>query len=478
MPLTLVGGTTGAIDFGLRTQIWPFMWANGREIKDVSGLNNHQKLQWNVAEKNLGIYKAMGAKWNIVIVRHKLDASVDWARLEKIIKKHKQAGLFVMFRLIEDPRVYDNLASDSDPGWGYNQKYYAWVHSLAMRFQADVKYYMIGNEVDHDLGHNLPKYKKTIVDYSQYAKLVRTARKAIKGVSPDLKVVDCGVSSFTLGLAVASKLKKEDNVFSAYQFWDKFKYDRLSAFGGLPWLVKMLGRENIKRRIRFAKDTYSDCKVFDAIQLHHYFSPDSLPQIMDWIKSNLSAAGCHPEIIATEIGYRVPFKKGKTWDGRSRNVADWEKYEPDEHAASLVKDFTILLENNVKHLLYWQARFHNDRSPTATLFHSDGDVNNFEVWPAGLAYKVFVKKIGNKAYKKEAILNKRELHEASFSSDVRLVIVWAEDEPVLLNGKDLLGVDAVFGMYGNKIEFSGKRQIKIGNKPVYLEWPVKPSVAN
>lgn len=457
-----------ATEFGLETQIWPHMWEHGLDEKNFEELNSHKKLQWETSEENLKVYKNLGVTWNVVVIRHSLKKTVDFKRLHRVIDEHKDAGVSVVFRLVEDPKVYGALSNNPNNVFEYNREYYNWVYSIADEFSDEVIYYLVGNEVDHDLGHNLPKYKKTIVSGGDYVKLLRTARAAIKDVSDKLKVVDHGVSSFTLGLAVADFINKKDGFDAAAKFWSNFRYQRKTDFNKRR-LKKLLVSEEIRHRINIAKATYLNCMYYDAVQIHHYFSPSVLPEIIRWIRMVMFESGCDTELIATEIGYRVPFKKGKGWAGRPKNVADWEKYSSVEHAEVLVKDMTILMSYGIDKILYWQARFHHDKNPTATLYQSTGVPMEFIIRPAGIAYKFFIYLMKNSSPVKQPIIGERDVTEYVFLSSDFISVIWADDYRYL-DLQKLPKIKYIYDVNGNSISFDKNTRLAISTTPLYIVW--------
>ncbi|MFK5893317.1 MAG: hypothetical protein QM504_08865 [Pseudomonadota bacterium] len=456
--------------FGLKTQIWEHMWVNGESIDAVKNINNHKKKQWNVSKGNLSKYSDLGATWNIIIVRHRLGDQLDFKRLHRIIDEHKVNGINVVFRLIEDPKVYKNFLGAPDKIFGYNRQYYRWVKALSAEFKNDVFYYLIGNEVDHDLGHNLPKYREVIINGDDYLKLVYTAKLALSARNNKFKVVDHGVSSFTLGLAVADFLKENYGLQRAANFWSAFHYQRQSGYFSKNRLQKMLESKKIRNRINIAKSTYLNCKYYDAIQLHHYFSPDVLPVILDWINNQLNYSQCDVEIIATEIGYRLPFKKGEGWDGRVKNVADWDKYLPEEHSATMVKDFVILMSRGIDKILYWQLRFHHDNNPTATLYKSTGNAIDFIITPAVKAYNFYTMLMENATSTDVRIVNNPNIREFQFTSDHIISVIWSANKNQYLDLLKLPEIKSIYDMYGVPITNDKKSKLLVTESPVFIIW--------
>ena len=464
--LFFVSNAVSAPSFGLKTQFWEHMWENGKKQSEFSKLNDHKKLQWDVSFENLSKYHELGATWNIVVIRQILGKEPDFRRIRTIIDEHKKQRINVVFRLIEDSSVYEMFDDTPSTEFGYEINYYSWVKKLVSEFSSDVSYYLISNEIDHDLGYNRSKYKKYFVDINDYEKLVFTARKVLKESGKPLKLVDHGVSAFTLGVAVADDLNNKYGIDVAASFWSKFHFSRFSKTYSKRRLKKLL----TSSRVTMANATYRICHYYDAIQLHYYFSPDVLPVVIDWLKSKLSESDCNIPIIATEVGYRMHYKKGEAWDGRTVNVADWGKYSSEDHAISLVKDFTIMLASGINNILYWQVRCHHDRNPSATLYRSTGLPKEFIMHPAGISYQYFTKIMSNAVSLKESSINNGAIHEHFFATPIKVSIVWSDSiEKIDLSRPDIAEVSSVNDIYGNKVVINNKI-LEIDNKPVYIFW--------
>lgn len=465
--LLLLFDIVNAASFGLETPIWQRMWKNGMQQKYFDKLNKHEKLQWDVSAENLNIYQGLGATWNIIVVRQTLGVDPDWKRLHKILDEHKKKGINVVFRLIEDPKVYGEFSDSPDTTFGYDKKYYAWVKSIADTFASDVNYYLIGNEIDTDLGYNLAEHKKLFINIHDYEKLVSTARKALKSINDKIMLVDHGVSAFTLGIAVADDIYKKDGIDAAAEFWSNFQFKRVSVSDSKSRLKYLLS----SKRVNIANAAYSLCRYYDAVQLHYYFSSVTLPAVVSWMQNKLSQSNCDLPVIATEVGYRMDYIKGDVSDGRAVNVADWSKYSPEDHAATLVKDFTILLSKGVNMILYWQARFHHDRNPSATIYKSTGRPKEFILQPAGISYRFFTRTMSNAVFNSSKIINSSNVYEYTFTTPDKLSIVWSDSiAHIALLNPSLPEISSAYDMYGNPVVLDNNKKLIIDTRPIYIFW--------
>jgi hypothetical protein len=76
-----------AVEMGVRSKSWPWMWLNGLPLDEQKTLAESDKIKWRVAEANLDNYKNLGASWNIVVARQKFDGPDSFVRLKTIVKQ-------------------------------------------------------------------------------------------------------------------------------------------------------------------------------------------------------------------------------------------------------------------------------------------------------------------------------------------------------------------------------------------------------
>lgn len=458
------------ISFGLRTQDWHFMWVGGKSLQDNVNINKADLIKWDVSEKNLDKYAELNAQWNIVALRQDVDGPDGFLRAKKAVAEHQRRGIKVIFRLIEDPMVYDRLAINESAEFGFEKNYYQWVRSIADTFQSQVQYYMIGNEVDHDLGHNLLKYEKRLVSYEQYKKVLNTAYQAIKNVNPSLKVVDHGVSSYSLGLAIADDLFRGGHPFEAYEFWKEFNYGRDKQIVGRINFPFMFSDEGVRHRIEIVRESYIHPGKSDLIQFHYYADWRSLPRTLQWVNARMLEGKAVRPLLAAEVGYRIPPKVGKTWDGRKTDVGDFSLYSEDDHAENLVKDFSILLGSGVSHALYWQGRFHHDRDTTGTLFKATEVASEFTPYKAAIAYQFIAKNLNGLNVNPVKKLVFPGVSEYRFGGANDVSVVWANAGNVSISAKEMPAIQEMRGMLGEKIAALPDGKVLIGTRPIYVFW--------
>lgn len=454
------------ISIGLRTMIWPHIWQDGKGLTEQKKISKDKEVKWGVALANLDKYRELGALWNIVIVRQGQDGPDQFTRLTRVLKEHRDRGIGVVMRLIESKEMYDNL-EDSAQIYGFNKEYYDWVVGLTKVAGKDADVYLIGNEVDHR-----PLNGKKWVDYPRYKKLLQTALLAIRATDPGASVADHGVSAFSLGIAIAQDIVNQKGLVEGFKFFRRFNYDRniprdLASF---KWQLK---KEDIQRRIAITNATITDStKLVDLLQFHYYHNWRALPEVLDWLDRKMTVSGAKRPLIATEIGYRIPTKVGKSWKGRKANVADMSRYSETEHAENLAKDFAILASRGIEQIEYWNMRFHHARSPSAKLFQSTRVASVFIPSQASVCYELLAKSLSGTVPAAGLLSQINGISEYRFikpgdpSKDFS--IVWANDEPVTVKSTQMPKIKTVISITGSKTKIEPETNITITQTPVMV----------
>jgi len=262
------------MSFGARTQIWYFMWKDGGALQSSS--DTAERMKSRVSELNLDKYAELGATWNIVDVWQQIDGPDGFRRLARVIEEHERRGIQVALRLLEDPEIYAQLSKSNDSATILSE-YEKWVSAVAKRFGKRVRYYLVSNEVDHDVGYNVPIYKKSyVVRYDDYEKVLAAAYRAIKAVDKGLLVLDHGTSSYSLCLAVASAYAETGRVDQAIAFLRGMRNGGTSGWADSAKAVYALRRPENARRIEFAKATMrraGRCRVMSQRECAWYVGP-------------------------------------------------------------------------------------------------------------------------------------------------------------------------------------------------------------
>ncbi len=375
--LPATAGTT----FGARTQVWPFLYGGS-----PGELTADQQLKGTVTDANLAHYGVVGARWNIVEAWQGFDGPDGFARLDRVFAEHERHGIQVALRVLEEPEIYAAIAAGGERAETLLGDYGRWVGALARRYGARARYYMVSNEVDHDVGFNRRVYAPfRPVTVAEYATLLRAAHGAVKAAGPGLRVADHGVSSWSLAMAVMADLVLAGRPGEALAYWQAMEY--APAGEGertLPALLAMVGSADSRRRAEFARRSVGELGPWrDVVQLHHYHGGAVVPALLQWLRGRRELA---QPVVAGEVGCMIPTRRGVAWDGRPMNVADMARYSPAGHAAALARSLAALAGGGIDDALYWQLRFHVDRDPVASLFPAPAAGDPFPVAAPGLAF--------------------------------------------------------------------------------------------
>lgn len=458
------------LSFGTRTQFWSFLFKEAVDPAVPYSADEATKLE--VALGNLDRYGALGATWNIVDVWQDVDGPDGLLRMDRVLAEHDRRGIQVALRLLETPEVYDQISAGGAQSAKALAAYSEWVGQVARRYGKRVRYYMISNEVDHDIGYNRPYYRPfRRVTAAEYGALLRTAHASIKAVDPQLVVADHGPSSWSVALAVMAELVLSGHPGHALDFWQAMDY---STPGDgprtMPRLLAMLASADSRRRIEFTTRVTGDLgKWRDVYQLHHYYGPQTLPAVVDWIVSR--TATLPRPIVASELGYLIPAKRGKSWDGRDINVADMSRYSEADQAASLGAMIATLGGKGVSDILYWQLRFHVPHAPAASLYVPTSTRDDLRETRAVRVFRGLVSKLtGAEPVSAAGALQDSGFVEYRFRREGDFSVVWTADGaaralPPSLHAAIARLTDAV-----GRVLVVGARGTLIGAEPVVVEW--------
>ncbi len=218
--------------------------------------------------------------------------------------------------------------------------YSAYVRTFVERYSAQgVHLYAIENEID---AANF--WKGPVAGYKE---LARRASSAIRATDPAAVILDGGVSSTGLGIAVANSLLEEGSGGEALDFYSAY-YDRrqsggISRFPGaadVNALREILSSDSAVR----AREAFAVTRelaregVIDTYQLHYYETADLVPTIVQWLREEL------PPGFPIEA-----WETGVAWPGRD--------YTPESHADETARLLAGLLAEGVSPALYLPVAF-------------------------------------------------------------------------------------------------------------------------
>lgn len=454
------------IEIGLRIPLWGFMWKDGKELEDTKKISKSEKMKWRLALENLDTAQELGAKWNIVRLFQESDGPDGWLRAKKIVSEHNKRGLDVAFRLMEKPGIYDDNRKSKDSKYGYNKRYYDWVKSLVNNFSGDVSYILIGNEMDHggEYRRRSKSEKVSDVTYADYNKLLETAILAVKSTNNNIKILDHGVSSQSLGLWVTEKELSKQGYEVGLQLWNNLNYNRENKSWSKSSFSRRFASPRVQKRLEFVDGGLSSNANYDFQQIHYYWSWEALNKVLDEIDNQKPS---DRKIIAGEVGYRVATQK---IDGKKKRQAISGGYDEDDHARGLVKKFAILHGRDVTRALYWNIRPYNSGSGTKGLFPGVKKVGLLKPTLPAKAYSVLTESLNGMRAEPVSNNYSSNIYDYRFSCGKdNVAILWVDENK---NGLDYeLDFEplSAHDKYAKPVELIGSK-IKLSSDPVYIWW--------
>jgi len=413
------------IFMGAWTQIWPYMWAGGKDSHRTPDLSDMERVRWTQAVANLDRYGADGARWNLVGVRQSERDRFDWLRLERVVAEHRRRGIEVVFRIFVAETVYHELAEERSRDHGYHRGLYSFTRELAGRFAGRVRHYIIENELDHEVR------RRPDLTYADYEKVLATAGQAIKDVDPSLLVMNHGPSGYGLGLVQTAELWDAGRREEAIAFYDEYMKDLKHEHwpNTAEELGKWLGKPQTRLQINFVRESLSHFDHYDVYQFHNYQNWTTLERTLNWVEKQMAAADRQLPIMATEIGYRTATKPGTNWRGEPTRWLDRSRYDGEEHARSLVKKLTILASHGVTTIQYWPYRmwrqYQGEESPSVGLYR--GADQEFVEGKAIQAYRTFCRLLAGGKYDGPVAAGKGVRAYRFLTDSGPVVIAWTDD---------------------------------------------------
>jgi hypothetical protein len=465
-----IRGTADEISLGMRVPMPVFSWSDN----SAKPLGEDQQHVLDFAIENLVQAQKINAQWNLVVVRQWIDGPDGFSRLRKIIKLNKENNQKVGLRLLEDPKTYKNLSKTLDNEHGFNLSYYAWVKSLAEQVEGDVKYFMIGNEIETPNHTSPPGYpgvaKIGAITYPQYKKILTTAALALTNAAHNIQLVNGGFSDKTLALAVADDIKNRQSLADAVIFWRDWKEVGGRKAEGAFGMLRQLSSKKVRAKIEFVKSSLADNSNGDLFQFHYYGGWKALTPILNWMNTEMLAANAQRELIPTEIGFQIKVEK-KLVDGKLKKSADLEAYSALEHQNQLVKNFAILAGSGTNKILYWNIRRPTLAGQIVPLYKPTTTVNQFQPTQAVSSYKMLAKFLNGSQSVPARMKPLPGVYEYRFSGAKDFSIVWAGQRTQLT----LDGVNKLYDINGKLLTNDKQSIITLTETPVIIEWD--PSTA-
>ncbi|MGH2731657.1 MAG: hypothetical protein ACRDJG_01705, partial [Actinomycetota bacterium] len=328
-------------------------------------------------------------------------------------------------------------------------RYREFVSALVERYSArGIHTYAVENEVNaRNFWEGTPQ---------EYERLAEAAAGSIRAADPSARVLDSGISSGGLGLAVAARMLEKGEAGDALRFYNDYYRRRfletrspIMRAGTTSELEAAVGEPIGRRTIDHLEATFRLARrgIFDAYQLHFYEPWSVAPTLLAHIREGIGAS---LPIEAWEVGV--------FWPG--------ESYDERAHATETVKLLSTLLAAGVSRLIYLPAAYTPSGARDETfrgLWLPTGEAR-----PAARAYEALVAaSSGTAAF--------WETFEASGLSGIGLqgesgatLVVWSAGE-VRLGGAPPSGARATAAS-GEALEW-GPSGLRVGEEPVLVSLP-------
>lgn len=454
------------INIGLEIHLPHFMWISKNPDIESAKLDEEKRKKWRYAEANLNKLSNLGAGWNIVVVRQWKDSPDDLLRVKRVVEQHRARGVKVVFRLLEEPGVYQRLTQTEDSVYGYDRDYYQWVNLLAKTFGNDVDYFLISNECEIDIarGHrwdNPGAPEHFTINFDQYAKLSKTATKAIHAVSPTIKTANCGFSDRSVALAVTDSIMRKEGIDAAMAYWKSWLEVGPVKVLHSAGLVKLLADPVERRKIDFVTQAVHDPAGTQLLQVHYYGGWRGLPRTIRWLQDEMLAANSARPIIAAEVGYAL--RMGKD----SNTALKMQSYSVTDHASSLVKNLALFLRSGTNMALYWGMRGTDHDNLALRLFSATDNPDQFDETAATVAFRTFASFMSGGRLAAPRLPASSNLWELHITGREDLSLVWGDniDPPMNLPaGTKLLNIA------GQNLSAADRLNIRNG-EPFYIIWP-------
>ncbi len=459
------------ISLGLHTHIPPFMWKDGKSLENFSALGDSQRKRWIFMQSNLDQTAAWGGQWNVVNVRQWMDGEGNFARLQRIIEEHEKRGLKVVFRVIEDPVVFEHLSKTESTEFGFNREYFLWVQALAKAFGGKVQYFLIGNEAELDQGRHYRAWKPDAPvhvqpTYDVYAKVLKTAVKAVKSVDSQLQVANSGFSDWSIALAMAQDIYDTDGLAKAHEFYTECRSLGGMGVEGKLRFYSLLKDPETQKSIEFVRRAAREPMGSDLFQFHYYSNWRALQRMLDWVRKEMRVGNAERPIFAAEVGYMIRTSKSKSEDGSIRWEPDWKYYSESEHAENTIKDFAILAANGVRMVLYWHMRESIKSDLAVRLFWTTEDPMDFKANRASYAFRMLAATLNGSRPARPRLSPRSGLWEFRFIGASDVSLIWSDGENI---SPYLQGAVQVKDIVGNTVTVNGGTKQLTG--PLYVYWP-------
>lgn len=277
------------------------------------------------------------------------EGKIDWAKTDAIVSA-MPPDVEILFTLYSSARwAIKGGGAELEKKPRYTsahpkkiEDYYGFVYAIASRYKGRVKYYQIENEVYDAPNHFWNGTKE------EYLDLFKAGSAAVRKADLEAKVLPASIalSNVDINLAKAGAIPKYRDTadFIDYVFTN-------------------------------------GCGLFDIADLHLYYTLDSIPERLAWLKEFLARKNCVKPVWVTETGGLDPKAYKNTGDDRLQ-------------AEDLVKRFTLIFGSGAERASW--LHIHKTKDSGDTLWGPMGLVNDAyakEKKPAYYALKQLIGKI-------------------------------------------------------------------------------------
>jgi hypothetical protein len=301
--------------------------------------------------------------------------------------------------------------------------YYNFVTKLVSRYKGRVKYYQIENEV-----YGSKMYWYGTMD--EYITLFKTAHTAVKETDPNAKLICAGIA---LGDFDITRIKS--TTLSQY---------KKNIYNSIQLVLKQL-------------ESY-----YDIVDIHLYYSLNSIPLRLKWLKNYLNSQSIDKPVWVTETGGLDPRAYKNSMDQKLQSK-------------DLVKRFTLAFTHGAQKVFWHTITREKDREHpifgNMKLTH-DPDATNKK--PSYYSMKLIIDKIGNFSEVSEV--------KDGFLFHVnqkQVLILWEDSLEKVVNIKKYIGSDSVKVTHiitdlhskAPKTELVPSHEIIITDSPIFIEKP-------
>ncbi len=284
--------------------------------------------------------------WHLLEPR---EGKIDWAMTDAIVNA-MPPDVEILFTLYSSARwAIKGGGAEMEKKPRYTsahpkkiEDYYGFVYAMASRYKGRIKYYQIENEVYDAPNHFWNGTKE------EYLGLFKAGSAAIRKADPEAKVLPASIALSNVDI-------------------------NLAKVGAIP---------KYRDTADFIDYVFTNgCNLFDIADLHLYYTLDSIPERLEWLREFLAKKNCVKPVWVTETGGLDPKAYKNTGDDRLQ-------------AEDLVKRFTLIFGNGAERASW--LHIHKTKDSGDTLWGPMRLVNDAyakEMKPAYYALKQLIGKI-------------------------------------------------------------------------------------